>query len=427
VALSLHAEMAMHAPGILLRAAAHLGGPRVLALPLLRVLAAVLGALWVMLSPGDDPQRGAVVVALFGFVVYSAVVIAALWRWPAAIVRRSTVVLAGDIAFALLLIRLSGGAGSTLFLALLVIAGLQSYYHGIRRGFAVGVAVAVGYVGVAWPTLEGEVANVVVRLATLLGIVIGIGILADLEAGERRKVSALSASVAQAEKLAALGTLAAGVAHELNNPIGVISSRVELMLLDADAHRLPQTVRDDLGVLQRHARRVAQITRGLLTFARQSPGERRPVDLNQIVEDTFALLERPLNSRGITMQHSLARQLPEVLGDSNALQQVLVNLLTNARDAVSTGGEVIVLTAVSEDRREVQLIVGDTGPGIPPDVLPRIFEPFFTTKSTGTGLGLSISYGVVRDHHGRIDVHSRPGTGTTFTVTLPARRADERV
>ena len=199
------------------------------------------------------------------------------------------------------------------------------------------------------------------------------------------------------------------------------------MLLDADAHRLPDVVRDDLGVLQRHARRVAQITRGLLTFARQSPGERRPVDLNQLVEDTFALFERPLSGRGITMRRSLARELPEVVGDPNALQQVLVNLLTNARDAVSDGGEMIVLTAVSEDRREVKVIVGDTGTGIPPDVLPRIFDPFFTTKSEGTGLGLSISYGVVRDHHGRIEVDSRPRTGTTFTVTLPARPAGERV
>jgi signal transduction histidine kinase len=415
----------MHAPGVLLRAADHLGGPRVLALPLLRVLAIILGVAWVTLGSADDPQRGAVAVALLGFVVYSAVVIAALWRWPAATVQRSSLVLFGDVAFALALIALSGGAGSTLFLALLVIAGLQSYYHGIRRGLAVGIAVAVAYVGVAWPTLEGEVANVVVRLTTLLGIVVAIGVLADLEAGERRKVGALSASVAQAEKLAALGTLAAGVAHELNNPIGVISSRVELMLLDADTHRLPEAVRDDLGVLQRHARRVAQITRGLLTFARQSSGERRPVDLSQLVEDTFTLLERALSTPGVTMRHSLAHELPEVLGDPNALQQVLVNLLTNARDAVS-GGEVFVLTAVSADRRGVKVIVGDTGRGIPPDVLPRIFDPFFTTKSDGTGLGLSISYGIVRDHHGRIDVESRAGQGTTFTVTLPAARADER-
>ena len=144
--------MAMHAPAILLHAASHLGGPRVLALPLLRVLAIVLGVLWVLLTPVGDLRRGAVGITLLGFTVYSAVVIAALWARPAGVVRRSSVVLLGDVVFALALISLSGGAGSTLFLALLVIAGLQSYYYGVRRGLPVGIAVAMAYVVVCWPT-----------------------------------------------------------------------------------------------------------------------------------------------------------------------------------------------------------------------------------------------------------------------------------
>jgi signal transduction histidine kinase len=412
--------MAMHAPAILLRAAGHLGGPRVLALPLLRVLAIVLGVLWVLLTPDADPRRGPVGITLLGFTVYSAVVIAALWARPAAVVRRSSAVLLGDVAFALALIALSGGAGSTLFLALLVIAGLQSYYFGSRRGLAVGAAVAMAYVVVCWPTLHGEVANVVVRLATLLGIAAGVGVLADLEASERRKVTALTASVNQAEKLAALGTLAAGIAHEINNPIGVITSRVELMRLDADAHQLPKQVRDDLDVVHRQAGRVARITQGLLSFARKSTRQRTAVDLNQIVEDTLVLLEHPLTRDGVTIVAARAPRLPPISGDPNALQQVLVNLVTNARDAIAGPGTIEVGTEASPDGRQVRLSVRDTGRGIPREALPRIFEPFFTTKPHGTGLGLAISYGIVRDHHGTIDVDSRPDHGTTFTVTLPA-------
>jgi signal transduction histidine kinase len=409
------------APAALLqRATRHLGGPRVLALPLLRALAIVLGALWVALTPADDPRRGAAAVVLLGFVAYSATVITALWMRTAAVLRWNLLVLLGDVAFALALIAVSGGAGSTLFLALLVIAGLQSYYYGIARGIAVGIAAAAGYVAVSWPTLHGEAGNVVLRLATMFGTILGIGVLADLEAAERQKVAMLTASVIQADKLAALGTLAAGVAHELNNPLGVISSRVELMLLDADVHHLPAQVRDDLVVLQRHARRVAQIAQGLLSFARQSPRDRRHVDLNELVEATLVLLEESLTREGITVRHVLEPDLPHVFGDANALQQVLVNLLTNARDAIEEVGDIEIRTTASADRSDVTLLVRDTGPGVRADVLPRIFDPFFTTKREGTGLGLSISYGIVRDHHGTIDVDSRPGGGTTFVLTFPA-------
>jgi two-component system NtrC family sensor kinase len=198
------------------------------------------------------------------------------------------------------------------------------------------------------------------------------------------------------------------------------------MRLDADAHHLPTEVRDDLDVVHRHARRIARITQGLLSFARKSPRERSAVDLNQIVDDTLVLLERPLTRNGVTIVTSRASVLPKIMGDPNALQQVLVNLLTNARDAITGAGTIEVRTEALPDRHEVRLWVHDTGRGIPHETLPRIFDPFFTTKAEGTGLGLAISYGIVRDHGGTIDVDSRPDHGTTFTVTLPATSANER-
>ena len=231
----------------------------------------------------------------------------------------------------------------------------------------------------------------------------------------------------QADRLAALGRLSAGIAHEVNNPIGIISSRIEIMLLDAEAQPLPGTVMEDLKVLHRHAQRVARIAHGLLSFARASSIEQFPVDLNQVVEETLLLMEKDLGKRGIAISRSLTAGLPPVHGDSNALQQVMVNLLANAADALGSGGEISLETRlVSGDEGGVRLTVRDTGPGISPEILPRIFDPFYTTKSEGTGLGLSISYSIVREHKGTIDVESLPGKGTIFVLTFPAVGRDVR-
>jgi signal transduction histidine kinase len=236
---------------------------------------------------------------------------------------------------------------------------------------------------------------------------------------------AMERATRQGERLAALGRLSAGIAHEVNNPIGIISSRIEIMLLDAESSPLPGKITEDLRVLHRHAQRVARIAQGLLSFARQSSGERGPVDLNHLVEETLLLIEKQVSKIGITIHRALAPALPPILGDSNALQQVVLNLLTNARDALGSGGVITLETGFVPGRPgSERLIVRDTGPGIPPDLLPRIFDPFFTTKPAGTGLGLSISYGIVRDHKGTIDVESLPGQGTVFILTFPTMGED---
>jgi signal transduction histidine kinase len=235
---------------------------------------------------------------------------------------------------------------------------------------------------------------------------------------EEAERTALALAARRAEKLAALGTLAAGLAHELNNPIGIMSSRIEVMLMEGAS--LAPEVREDLEVLHRQTQRVARITQGLLTFARTSAGEREPIDLNHIVRETLLLAERQIAKGGVTVTVELAPDLPTILGDADTLQQVVLNLVTNARDALESGGEMRIATARRERERMVELVVADTGHGIAPDDLGRIFDPFFTTKQTGTGLGLSLTHGIVREHGGTIDVESSPGRGTRFVLTFPA-------
>ncbi len=228
---------------------------------------------------------------------------------------------------------------------------------------------------------------------------------------------AVERATRQAERLAAVGQLAAGIAHEVNNPVGIISSRIELMLIEAKEQNLPDAVVEDLRVLHRHAMRVTEIAAKLLAFSRETPAERRPVDVNVVVTDALALIQKEFGRHGVRIECRLAPGLPTVLGRANALQQVVINLLTNAGQALGDHGSIVVVTAVDDGR--VTLEVTDDGPGIPAEALSHVFDPFFTTKPSGTGLGLSVSYGIVHDHGGTIDVQSEAGRGTTFTISLP--------
>jgi two-component system cell cycle sensor histidine kinase/response regulator CckA len=224
----------------------------------------------------------------------------------------------------------------------------------------------------------------------------------------------------QSEKLAALGRLVAGVAHEMNNPLGIISSRIELMLAETEGQSFPTQHLDDLKVVHRNVLRVAGVAQALRSFARQSAGERRPVSLNSVVEETLLLAGKPMSTDNVRITTTLDRAIPPLLGDANALQQVLLNLLTNAREAMSHGGEVRIATGPDPERPgRLRLLVADSGPGISAADLPHLFEPFYTTKPSGTGLGLAVSYGIVQDHLGTIDVQSTPGQGATFVLSFP--------
>jgi two-component system, NtrC family, sensor kinase len=223
----------------------------------------------------------------------------------------------------------------------------------------------------------------------------------------------------QNEKLTSLGLLAAGVAHEVNTPLAVISNYIQILakqLPSGDSrHQLIQKV-------VKQTFRASEIVNNLLNFSRTSGSEFTEVNLNAVVEEVLTLVAHPFRTGHVQVTRNLQEELPPVLGSTNKLQQVFLNLFLNARDAMPSGGTVDVRTASHNGSVEVEIT--DTGSGIPRENLHRIFDPFFTTKSSGrgTGLGLSVSYGIVKEHAGKVDVRSTPGKGTSFRLEFPVSR-----
>jgi signal transduction histidine kinase len=228
------------------------------------------------------------------------------------------------------------------------------------------------------------------------------------------------------EKMASIGLLAAGVAHEVNTPLTGISSYTQMLLDGADPADPKTTL---LEKIERQTFRAAKIVNGLLNLSRPgtASNERIDVDLNAVITDVFSLLEHQFEVGKIKVRRDLVAGSAIVLGIEHQLQQVFLNLFLNARDAMPRGGWLTVATRV--EAGEVIAEIADTGSGIPSEQLARIYDPFFTTKSIGrgTGLGLSITYGIVREHDGTIHCDSAVGQGTRFTLALPAAPAETDV
>ncbi len=237
------------------------------------------------------------------------------------------------------------------------------------------------------------------------------------------RVEAMHA-VGRAEKLAAVGRLAAGVVHEINNPLATISACAEAL-----EHRLEEgsfagsEAEDDLteylGLIKNEAFRCKSITTGLLDFSRLRTGDRHPIDIADLIRSSANLISHQNRGNAVEMVIEIQPGLPLVNADGGHIQQAIIALATNAIDAMPDGGTLTF--RASADSKRLAIEVQDTGIGIPPEDLSKIFEPFFTTKEVGkgTGLGLAVCYGIITDHSGRLSVRSNPGKGTTFTILLP--------
>ena len=223
----------------------------------------------------------------------------------------------------------------------------------------------------------------------------------------------------QSKKLASLGILTAGVAHEITNPLNNIS-----MIAQTYAELYPKLGEQDriefMNKVDAETERIRKIVKNLLDFSKPKDAHPKVAEINAIVQTTLTLVQNMIDVSNIETSIHLADDLPEVFVDEHQIQQVLVNLITNAVQAMSTGGRLVISTRMGKSGNSVEVGVADTGKGIAPEFLPHIFDPFFSTKGEGgTGLGLSVSYGIIKNHHGEIRVDSKAGVGTTFTIELP--------
>jgi two-component system NtrC family sensor kinase len=228
------------------------------------------------------------------------------------------------------------------------------------------------------------------------------------------ELKAVQAHLIQSEKMASVGKLAAGVAHEINNPLTCVLTNSSLILEDLPPD---DPRREDLQAVVNETLRCRKIVKGLLDFARQTKPQKQVLSINKTAEDVLMLVRNQASFHNITIQTDLDPELPPVFADADQMRQVVLNIVLNAADAMSQGGELRVCS--HSNSNHVELNISDTGPGIPEEIKDRLYEPFFTTKKTGTGLGLSIAYGIIERHHGLLKVESSLCHGTTVTVVLP--------
>ncbi|MEJ5311871.1 MAG: ATP-binding protein [Anaerolineae bacterium] len=266
-------------------------------------------------------------------------------------------------------------------------------------------------------------AELLTRVRAMLRLKQSTDALADLNATLERKVEERTraleeahARLRHAEKLAALGNLAAAVAHDINNPLTGILTYLYLM-----QQNLPDgsELQEDLKLIERQAQVIADLVKQLQSFSRPPRKDKRPVTLRSLIDDILKLVEHDLRKHNISVTCGCEYQLPQVLGAPDQLSEVFMNLIINARDAMPSGG-LLEIRAATENDGTLLVQISDTGPGIAPEIMAHLFEPFHTTKGEhGTGLGLAICYRIVEEHGGEIWAESRPGQGTTFNIRLP--------
>jgi two-component system NtrC family sensor kinase len=235
------------------------------------------------------------------------------------------------------------------------------------------------------------------------------------------EIKKIHSQLFRSEKLASLGKLAAGVAHEINNPLTGVLTNSSLLLEDLEKD---DPRREDVDIIVKETMRCREIVKRLLDFARQTKPQKKLTNVNTLIENIILLVRNQASFRNIVIERKLEQNLPEILADTDQIQQVFINIILNAAEAMTKGGTLSVTSSLSVNGEFIEIRIADTGPGIPDEIRDRIFDPFYTTKEHGTGLGLSISYGIVEQHGGTISVESCVHKGAVFTVQLPVKTAE---
>jgi len=370
---------------------------------------------------------------LVAYIVYSCLLYAGVFYRPKAIRAFYLTTLLVDLIFVFALVHFIGQLAGSFFIAFYLLVAIHSFYFGL------GVALAAAFVSSAlygWIFLERSGFALVpwpdflLRITFLFLIAVSMALLANREKRLRKEVEELNrdlsrknAILEQTYRHLSIGKLIGEIAEGINSPCGITAIRSELLIEQAKENRLPEEFIKGLEVINRSSHQVAKVIKSLLTFSKQKSFEMKPLNLNELIEETLLLMENEFKERNIKAEKRLESALPPVFGDAYELQGVFIHLINNGLDAIRNGGGTVrIATAIAQsDAKEIVCTITDNGVGIPENKLEEIFNPFFTTKHNedGIGLGLSTSLGVMKKHNGSITVKSKPGAGSTFSLSFP--------
>ena len=416
---------------------------------ILRILALLSGFGWLYFAPITAQEKSRLILLLGSFTGYSLLLYAFVLRRPAHVRKLYLVALVLDLVFLFFLIDLTGGLRSHFYLAFYLLAALHAFYYGLWVGLGVAFVSSLLYLAAGWADLSSlPWIDLVFRLGFLFLVAVSSGMISEKGSRDLREIQTLNrelsleksrleqayvrlrdiqAQMVHSEQLAALGRLAAGVAHEINNPMASITACAEGLQrrskgIAFDRLKGLEDLPEYLEVIRREVYRCKEIAEKLLTFSRQSDPVSEVVDLNHVIQDVTALVEYEADLEGKRIAKDLEGETPPVRGDRAQLNQLFLNMLLNGLDAIGETGEVRVTTR--KVGNTVRITFADDGCGIAEEDLGKIFEPFYTTKPVGegTGLGLSVCENIVRKHRGTLSVESKPGVGAVFSIVLPANR-----
>jgi signal transduction histidine kinase len=399
----------------------------------LRLFTVIGGLVWFLVMPYGAIERTILAWLLVAYTIYSCLLYAGVFYRPKAIRAFYLTTLLVDLIFVFALVHFIGQLAGSFFIAFYLLVAIHSFYFGLRVALAAAFVSSAlygwiflersGFALVPWP-------DFLLRITFLFLIAVSMALLANREKRLRKEVEELNrdlsrknAILEQTYRHLSIGKLIGEIAQGINSPCGIMAIRSELLIEQAKENSLPEEFIKGLEVINRSSHQVAKVIKSLLTFSKQKSFEMKPLNLNELVEETLLLMEGEFNERGVKAQKRLDSALPPVLGDAYELQGVLIHLINNSLDAISNGGGTvrIATTIAQSDAKEVLCTITDNGVGIPENKLEEIFNPFFTTKHNedGIGLGLSTSLGVMKKHNGSITVKSKPGEGSTFCLSFP--------
>lgn len=397
---------------------------------ILRALSILGGYAWLVFASLAPEPRLFLSRLLASYTLYSGLLYVGIFRWPRNVRWFYLAALAIDMVFVFSAIHYVGQLRGSIYTALYLLVAIPAFYFGLPVGLAAAATAGIGYAGLY--VLGGGLQifpppDLALRIGFLFLIAGSLGLLAERERRYHGKIEGLNRELShrnfvleQFYRYLSIGRIAGEIAERVNNPLGIIALRSEMLAQEAKERQLPASFTTGLEVITRYSYQVASVTKALLSLTRTHDLAMAPVDVNKVLEETLVLIEHQAAERGVTIHREFASTLPPIRGDLQGLQEAFLNILSNALDAVSEGGTIRVATT----RRDgsVECLIADDGVGIQKEHRERIFEPFFTTKAGtgGVGLGLFRSLEIIRGHQGVVAVESEAGKGTTtFTITFP--------